>query len=276
MKTAVVGHVEWVEFVRVERMPSSGEIVHAADPWSVPAGGGPAAAMQLLKLSGDTIFFTAVGNDELGERAIAELTTMGLDVRAAIRDEPTRRAITHVDARGERTITVIGDRLEPGGADDLPWSLLAEIDAVYFTAGDRAALTSARAARTLVATSRVLPALKGVALDALVGSDLDAAEIYRAGDLEPPPGLVVRTRGGEGGTFQTEGGEPRAYLAAVPPDTIVDRYGAGDAFAAGLTFGLGSGMDVEAAVTLGARCGAAVLGGRGPYEGQPTASDLGL
>ena len=31
MRVAVVGHVEWVEFVRVENVPRAGEIVHALD-----------------------------------------------------------------------------------------------------------------------------------------------------------------------------------------------------------------------------------------------------
>ena len=40
MRVAVVGHVEWVEFARVERVPVAGEIVHALDAWEEPGGGG--------------------------------------------------------------------------------------------------------------------------------------------------------------------------------------------------------------------------------------------
>ena len=50
--------------------------------------------------------------------------------------------------------------------------------------------------------------------------------------------------------------------------TVADSYGAGDSFAAGLTYGLGAGWAIEKAVELAARCGAACLTGRGPYEGQ--------
>ena len=31
MRVAVVGHVEWIEFARVERVPAPGEIVHALE-----------------------------------------------------------------------------------------------------------------------------------------------------------------------------------------------------------------------------------------------------
>jgi ribokinase len=49
---------------------------------------------------------------------------------------------------------------------------------------------------------------------------------------------------------------------------VVDAYGAGDCFAAGLTFALGRGDPVEEAVAMAARCGAAVMTGRGPYSAQ--------
>ena len=47
-----------------------------------------------------------------------------------------------------------------------------------------------------------------------------------------------------------------------------DAYGCGDSFAGGLTYGLGADLPLPAALELGARCGAACLTGRGPYEGQ--------
>src|SRR5215216_6741360 len=156
MQAAVVGHVEWIEFVRVERVPRAGEIVHACEIWEEPGGGGAVAAVQLAKLAGAATLFTALGDDELGHRARTELQALGLRVEAAFRPESQRRAVVHVDAAGERTITVIGSRLGPRGEDPLPWEELARTDAVYFTAGDPAAVRRARAARTLVSTARGL------------------------------------------------------------------------------------------------------------------------
>ncbi len=65
MRVAVVGHVEWIEFARVERVPRPGEIVHASATWEEPGGGGAVAAVQLAKLAGEATFFTALGDDEL-------------------------------------------------------------------------------------------------------------------------------------------------------------------------------------------------------------------
>lgn len=271
MRTAVVGHVEWIEFVRVDRVPLAGEIIHADETWAEPAGGGAVAAMQLLKLAGECTFFTALGADELGRRADRELRAAGLRVHAVFRREPQRRAFTFLDADGERTITVIGDRMVPHLADPLPWAELAACDAVYLTGGDAGAVRAARRAGVLVATPRALGALadSGVELDVLVGSATDGNERYRRGDLEPPPRILVQTAGAEGGTYELDG-RTRAFAAAPLPGHGGDAYGAGDSFAAGLTYGLGAGLAIDEALALAARCGAAARSGRGAFSGQLT------
>ena len=270
MRVAVVGHIEWVTFIRVERIPVEGEIVHALEWWEEPGGGGAGAAVQMAKLAGEADFFTALGDDDVAHRTRTILEGQGVRVHAAARQEATRQAVTQVDRTGERTITVLGTRLEPEASDGLPWELLSSVDSVYFTAGDAGALRHARKARRLTATSRVLDFLKttGIELDGLVGSAEDPGETYTAGDLSPEPGLVVRTAGETGGTFVVAGRETASYSAAALPGPVVDRYGAGDSFAAGLAYALGAGLNNSEAVDLAARCGAHAVTGRGPYEGQ--------
>ena len=255
-------------FARVEHVPTAGEIVHADDVFEVPAGGGPVAAVQLLKLSGECTLFTALGDDDLGHRARDELVAMGLRVQCVFRHAEQRRAFTHVDASGERTITVMGSRLGPHAADPLPWDELTDADAVYFTAGDDDSLRLARRARTLVATTREAQRLArvGVYLDAVVGSGRDPAERYI--ETKPPPGLIVETLGSKGGRYAARDGTTGSFEAAEPPGPVVCAYGAGDSFAAGLTFALGAGLTTDEAHDVAARCGAACLTGRGPYEGQ--------
>ena len=271
MRAAVVGHIEWVTFARVPAVPGAGDIVHASEFWEVPGGGGSGAAVQLAKLADDCLFITALGDDETGHRAVAELESMGVRMAVAWRPGPTRRAFTHIDGTGERTITVLGERMAPSSSDDLPWDELAGVDALYFTAGDNRALEHARSARVLVATSRAGEALTaGVRIDALTGSALDPSESYRRGDIDPEPGLVVRTEGGAGGSYETAEGDVVRFDAPPPPGEVVDRYGAGDSFAAGLAFALARGDDAATAVGFASRCGAAVLTGRGPYDGQLT------
>ena len=98
LRLAVVGHVEWAEFLRVPRLPTAGEILHVTDRWEAPAGGGAVTAVQLARLAGRATLFTALGDDELGHRAADELERIGLDVRATFREgQPQRRVIVHLD-----------------------------------------------------------------------------------------------------------------------------------------------------------------------------------
>ena len=161
----------------------------------------------------------------------------------------TRRAWTHIDGEGERTITVLGDKLLPHGP--LP---LGGYDLVFFVSGEPEALRTARAARFLAATVRELPTLReaGVPLDLLVGSLNDAGERYD-GSLEAE--TVVLTDGENGGTANG------VHYSAVPAETVVDTYGAGDSFAAALAFALARGDALPAALALAAAAGSAVIGG---------------
>ncbi len=269
MRVAVVGHVEWVDFVRVERLPAPGEITHAQEAWAEPAGGGAVSAVVLAALAGSCLFVTALGDDELGQRSREELGRLGVRVEAAFRPEPQRRAVTFVDATGERTITLLSHKLVPRRSDRLPWDELGDADAVYFTGGDADALRAARAARVLVATARELPTLveAAVELDALVNSAGDPGELYQAGTLVSPPRLVVSTAGAAGGLFTEAGGEETAFAVAPISGQVLDTYGSGDSFAAGLTYGLGKGLPAAEALELAAACGARALTRRGAYGG---------
>jgi ribokinase len=257
VRCAVVGHIEWVEFAWVPHMPEAGEIVHATGTSSEPAGGGAVVARQLALLAGRCELFTALGRDELGRAAERRLAALGVNVHAQWHGE-TRRAWTHVDSDGERTITVLGDKLLP--REPLP---LHGYDLVFFVSGSVGALREARAARFLAATARELPTLReaDVRLDLLVGSLNDPGEQY---DDSVETGTVVLTDGANGGTAN---GRP---FGAVATPEIVDTYGAGDSFAAALAFALARGDDLDAALGLAARAGSAVLGGPGPYAAQLT------
>ena len=276
MRVAVVGHVEWIEFVRGDHVPAAGEIVHADDSFEEPAGGGAVAAVQLARLAGGATFLTALGDDELARRTRARLAEFGVTVRDATRGSPTRRGLTFLDSHGERTIITIGERLTPRGRDALDWDDLRDADGVYLTAGDSEALHAARAARVLVASPRAgrVLAEQDVRLDALVYSDEDELETAFAMALEPSPALLVATRGAAGGRYESADGARGNWSAAPLPGPVADSYGAGDSFAAAFTFALADGRDPDAALALAARAGAMCLTGRGPYEHQLTADAL--
>jgi ribokinase len=268
-RVAVVGHVEWVDFAVVPRLPHPGEILHVHDFWAEAAGGGGVAVVQMAKLTGSALFVTALAQDELGRRTREQLAGQDVTVHAADRAGVHRRGFTYLTDDGERTITILGDRLVPHGDDDLPWEELADIDGVYFTGGDAGALEAARQAGILVANPRAdrVLAETGVRLDVLVHSGNDKDEAVDPDELDPAPRIVVTTLGSKGGRWDGEQGSG-TWESEPLPGPVADAYGAGDSFAAGLTTGLAAGMPIAEAVRLGARCGAANMTGRGPFAGQ--------
>jgi ribokinase len=262
-RVAVVGHVEWVDFIPIERIPHQGEVMHARGAFARAAGGGGVAAVVLAELGAEVDFFCALGDDALGRAAAEELTGRGVNVHAAWRsDQPTRRGLTLLEEQGERTIVTVGERLEPRGEDDLDWLVLQHADGVYFTAGDAGALERSRAAKVLVATPRARGTLQdGPPLDALVFSQDDADESRWARQLAGKARLLVETRGVEGGVWR--GASDGSWRPVAPGGAVHDSYGAGDSFAAGFTYGLATSGSVAEAAEVGARCGARAVTRRG-------------
>jgi ribokinase len=268
---AAVGHVEWVQFARVEHVPAAGEVVHARDPFEEPAGGGAVAAVQLARLAGGAALVTALGRDDHGERSLSRLRELGVDVHAQRPDAPTRRAITLLDSAGERTITTLGPRLAPqGGAGALDWARFGRLDGAYFTAGDLELLRALRErTRVLVASPRAGETLaSGVRLDALVYSGDDQIEVRAARSMQADAELVVITAGEHGGSYRHADGRGGEWRAQPLPGPRVDTYGSGDSFAAGLTFALARECELDAAIAFAARCGAICVTGHGPYGRQ--------
>ena len=265
LRLAVVGHVEWVSFLAVDQLPAAGLIGHAERFLEEPAGGGAVVAVQLARLLGRPVpFFTALGRDAIGEQAVERLEALGLELHVAWREGPTRRGVSFVDGQGDRSITVIGERLTPTAADPLPWELLAECDGVFATAADAAALRMCRAARLLAATPRLrLETLRQaeVGLDALIGSGLDPGEAVPEGSLPLAPRWRIATEGAAGGRVEPGG----RFTAPTLSEPVVDTYGCGDSFAAGVTAGLAAGWSLEQAVSLGCHCGASCASRFGPY-----------
>jgi ribokinase len=109
-----------------------------------------------------------------------------------------------------------------------------------------------------------------VPVDVVVASGTDAGERFARGMLDPEPRYIVLTHGAQGGDWVGEEDRSGRWAASELPGEPVDAYGCGDAFAAGLTFGLARHDELQPALELAARCGAHALCGRGPYAGQLT------
>ena len=269
LRIGVIGHVEHVTLGRVPSVPEAGDIAHLDAPVWFPGGGGGITFFQLTRSDSEVHLFTAIGDDEAGAQVRARLDETGAVIHAAARRAPHTRDVVMIDEDGERTIVVVGEPLHPQADDPLPWSLLADLDAVYFTAQDAEVLRRARKARILVATARRQRAIaeSGVSLNAIVGSHADPREASARSDYAPAPDAVVMTEGADGGIVQTAQGIER-FAAPAVQSVVGGAYGAGDSFAGGLVHFLARGDGPRAAAEKAASCGAAVLKALNPLVAQ--------
>lgn len=270
-RLAVIGHVEHVTLGRFDGAIEAGAVVHLLDARFTPAGGGGIAFAQLCRSDAEVHLFTAVGSDEAGRAVESRIRARGdrVHVHAAVRDEAHPRVVVVVDGGGHRTIFVTSEPLHPRATDPLPWSVLSKCDAVYFTGTDPGTLQRARAAPLLVVTARRYGVLKAAAVapDVIVGSVADPRENRELAAYEPPPGALVLTDGPRAIRI-SRGSEVTLVDAPAAPERVVGDYGAGDSFAAALTFFLGSGLPVDEACRRAGPYGAAVLQGLDPLEVQ--------
>ena len=268
LRIGVIGHVEHITLGRVTALPGPGDIAHLESPRCLPGGGGGIAFFQLIKGPAQVHLFTAFGDDDAAAFVEAAVAGSGAVIHATKRPVAHTRDVVMIDPLGERTIVVVGEPLHPRASDSLPWDLLAELDAVYFTAQDPALLVRAREARLLIATARRQPSIaaSGVRLDAVIGSRSDPRESSERADYAVPPDAVVMTEGAQGGGVETEAGT--TGFSSPQSEVIGGAYGAGDSFAGAFVYYLASGCDAATAASRAAPHGAAVVAGLDPITSQ--------
>ena len=266
LKLAVIGHIEWVTFLKVDKLPFAGEICHAEDCFEEAAGGAAVAAVQMARLTGEPVdLITSLGEDTYGEKSYERLSKLGLNLKVAWRKKPTRKGISLTSKDGERAITVIGERLQPIASDNLPWSDMKNYDGIFITATDKDGIKLASKAKFVSATPRAGErALKDskVKINALIGSGLDPGEKVNYEELVPKPDVYIATEGKTGGTIYPK---KHKYKSIKPSSKEIDSYGCGDCFAGAVTAALSAKLNLDQAIKIGAYCGAECSTHFGPY-----------
>lgn len=270
-------------------------------------GGAPAnVAVGIARLGGQSAFIGRVGNDPFGRFMSKTLADERVDVKW-MRLDPAHRTSTVVvdlDEHGERSFTFM---VRPSA--DL---FLETADLPTFSAGEWlhvcSIALSAEPSRS--ATFQAMAAIREaggcVSFDPNIRPDLwpDENELRRCleqalqsadvvklsveelafltGDAEVnvglhalmarcPARLVLITMGKEG-VIAWHDGAVKHYPAT--PVQCVDTTGAGDAFVAGLLFGLAAGQDLTPVIALAQRCGALATTAKGAMTALPWQHEL--
>ncbi len=251
---------------------SVGEILWDVFPRGPRFGGAPAnLACSLRGVSGEAVcvsMVSAVGSDELGERAIAELESRGVGVEFVQRsDRPTGTVDVSIDEHGVASYEFADDTAWDGlGWNDALETLAIKADAVCFgTLGQRSepsraaiqrfvALTPESTLRFLDVNLRPPFDERSVVLKSLelanflklsddelaklsTWCSLDGTEVERLRSLVDRFDLrgAALTRGSAGAVI-VRGDEVSRHPGFAA--TVVDTVGAGDSFAATVVVGL--------------------------------------
>ena len=107
-RIVVIGSVNTDLVVRGPRIPSPGETVTGGSFLRAQGGKGANQAVAAARAGAEVTFVARIGDDELGEAAIASLLDESVDVTRVTRDpeHATGVALIMVDQAGENAISV--------------------------------------------------------------------------------------------------------------------------------------------------------------------------
>ena len=268
MTVIVVGSVNMdLVFTGIPILPQPGQTVSSASFEVHPGGKGANQAASAAAVGADVRLIAAVGRDDLGNQAIADLDARGIDLAAVSRvDTPTGVAAVLLETSGENIVIVtpgangtLSSDTSAANDVDAPAVVLAclEIPVPTVLAW---AQEAARRGWSFVLNPAPAPAdpLPPELLALTTVLTPNETELAALGDVEQllaaGVGSVVVTRGAHGAdVFEGSSGGIHQSAFAVEP---VDTTGAGDAFNGALAAALAEGRSLTEAVRFAAAAGA--------------------
>jgi len=272
----VVGsHVQGL-FMCVDHFPTADETVLGWDYKEALDGGkGSHQAIACARLGLPTHFVGRIGKDRLGETGAGWMSEAGMDLTFLYRSEKTATGsgFVMINPQGVPAITTAmgaNEEFSPGDVDRAePVLKRAKLVLVTFEIPVKTALHAVRRAKELGAFTILTPgpaeplppeALAG--LDLLVPNETEANILTGRppGETRDPAELARRLQQyfglqrvvitlGEQGALVADGSE-REMVPAFKVE-VVDTPGAGDAFTAGLAYGLMAGAPLVEAASFG-------------------------
>jgi ribokinase len=250
--------------LRVAALPRPGDQIRA-EPLGWRLGGGSAnVACGLAAASHNVELIGPVGTDSMAEELLAELERRGVHTPRCIRmSTVSPRALILLDAKGERTILILGGERwpEPLPLPDLPQA--SDVACVYVESYERFPTTIGNRFPEALLVATPPTGDSAWPADIIVGSERQYPKDALATPYESARAVagarlkwVVVTRGAHGAeAYGPEG----CCRVAGRTARQVDATGAGDAFAAGLIAALLAGHGIRDAMQRGAAQGAAAV-----------------
>jgi ribokinase len=274
-KVVVVGSSNTDMTVRLPRLPTPGQTVLGSSFATSPGGKGANQAVAARRAGGEVVFITAIGDDDLGKRAIELFRGHGIDIgHARVCDgDASGVALIFVGDDGENMIGVASGanhKLSPKEIDGVPDSvfragdvLLAGLEVPMETAARAIERGSLAGMRVILNPAPVPTATESVTAGllslvdvltpnrlealALAGMSLDAShepDWNQCADrlLLSGAHAVVITLGAQGCLVATTANKRRI---PAPRVDAIDTVGAGDAFNGALAVALCENRSLE-------------------------------
>jgi len=297
----VVGAVNVDMVVTAPTLPGPGETVVGEALQRHGGGKGGNAAVAAARSGAEVRYVGAVGADEFGAGALAELRAEGIDVTdVAIKPGvATGAALIVVDARGENQIAVAAGANAAITAQDVsaalaraegwpgcvlvsteiaPEAVVAAVVGARSTGG-LCVLNPAPALpviRELLALAPILTPNRGELQDVyrlIGGTGAASVEEMAAMVAAHTKAPVIVTLGAEG-VLLCDAGRGLAKIPAWPARRIVDTTGAGDTFNGVLAAGLAAGLDILNAARRGVAAAALSVEAEGARTSMPRAPEI--
>ncbi len=292
----VVGAINVDLVVVAPRLPGPGETVVGGGLQTFGGGKGANAAVAAARVGARVRLIGAVGDDDTGAAALADLAAEGIDVSgvAVLPAESTGVALIVVDERGENQIAVGAGANAAVSAEHVRRCLRTALPTAgcVLVSTEIPAEAVAAAVETTIAGGVVCvvnpaPVLEVVGELLTLGPILTPNESELAdlvsllggvrGDTPVESALriversrqaVVVTQGGEG--VLVVDAELSARRLPAPPVEVKDTTGAGDTFNGVLAARLAAGDELEAAVPVAVAAASLSVGEVGARGGMPT------
>lgn len=269
---------------RVRAMPSGQGKVLPYGMLQIAEGMASSAAFSVARLGGYARLWGAVGDDDIGERIIADLSESGIDTAGMVRAKGARSAVSTilVDDEGERLIVPFYDQrlhetVKPVTAADMDDIDAVLVDVRWPALALKTLLAARAAGKPAILDGDVSPdgiiEMLAPAASHIVFSQpaaerlaesLDLAEVVVLLKAKFPQAFISVTAGEKGSYWYDDADHVVRHLPA-PVVKAVDTLAAGDIFHGAFALAVAEGMPIEETMRLSSMAAALkcqVFGGR--------------
>lgn len=298
-RVAVVGSLNMDMVSDVSHFPEPGETILARSYTEIPGGKGANQAYAAASLGSDVTILGAVGEDEIGDRLLSSLASVGVDTshikKSQKLDGFTGRAFITVDPSGQNNIVVAGGaNLEVDilyikehlhvidDCDVLLLQLEIPLETVIFCAS-----YAHKLGKTVILdpapVSSPLPTSLLESIDIITPNEL---EIHMLTDQASKSSVdvladelckmnvpnVIVTLGSEGSRLYKASGEV-THVPSIPVK-VVDTTAAGDAYAGALGHAIALNCSIDEAMHLATKVASIVVSKKGASSSMPTRGEV--